>query len=128
MNCVLIVDDEPGFREVLEIVLGRAGFRTLTASNAAEAQALLAHNAVHLIILDDMMPGMTGTELCLQIKADARTHDIPILMHSAHERLHQPGYAERIGADGILHKPCPPREIVARVQTFFAVNGAQRAG
>ncbi|HYO88774.1 MAG TPA: response regulator [Candidatus Limnocylindrales bacterium] len=128
MNCVLIVDDEPGFREVLEIVLARAGFMTLTAPNAAEAQSLLARSAVHLIILDDMMPGMSGTELCLQLKADPRTHAIPILMHSAHERLHQPGYAERIGADGVLLKPCPPREIVARVQSFFAANAAQHAG
>lgn len=128
MTCVLIVDDESGFREVLEIVLARAGFTTLTAPNAAKAQALLAQHAVHLIILDDMMPGMTGTELCLQLKAEPRTHDIPILMHSAHERLHQPGYAERIGADGVLHKPCPPREIVARVQTFFEVKDAKQVG
>ncbi len=128
MNCVLIVDDEPGFREVLEIVLARAGYTTLTAPNAAEAQNLIANFAVHLIILDDMMPGMSGTELCLQLKANPVTRPIPILMHSAHERLHQPGYAERIGADGVLLKPCPPREIVARVQAYFEENGAKKVG
>jgi two-component system phosphate regulon response regulator PhoB len=125
MHPILIVDDEEGFRHILQLVLQRAGFVTLTASNAYEAQALVDKQPVHLIILDDMMPGLSGSEWCMALKADDRTRHIPVLMHSAHSRLHQPGYAEQIGADGVLLKPCPPRDIVARVQTYFASAAAQ---
>jgi DNA-binding response OmpR family regulator len=55
----------------------------------------------------------------MSLKANERTRHIPVLMHSAHARLHQPGYADQIGADGIMLKPCPPRDIVSRVQAFF---------
>lgn len=119
MASILIVDDEEGFLHVLKIVLQRAGFLPLTAINATEAQRIVDQQRVDLIILDDMMPGMSGSDLCIKLKADDRTRHIPILMHSAHSRLHQPGYAEKIGADGVLPKPIPPREVVERVRSFF---------
>jgi DNA-binding response OmpR family regulator len=119
MHPILIVDDEEGFRHILQLVLQRAGYVTLTACNASEAQAMLDNQPVHLIILDDMMPGLSGSEWCTALKADERTRHIPVLMHSAHARLHQPGFVEQIGADGVLLKPCPPREIVSRVQAYF---------
>lgn len=120
MNHILIVDDEEGFRHILQVVLQRAGFSTITANNSHEAQQVVNSQPVHLIILDDMMPGLSGSDWCMAMKADERTRHIPILMHSAHARLHQPGFVERIGADGVLLKPCRPGDIVTRVQTFFA--------
>jgi CheY-like chemotaxis protein len=119
MATVLIVDDEEGFRHILQIVLQRAGYQTLTANDAQAASVIIETQSPNLIVLDDMMPGMSGSELCIQLKADARYRTIPVLMHSANSKLHNPAFVESLGADGVLLKPCPPREIVEAVNQYL---------
>jgi diguanylate cyclase len=119
MPVVLVVDDEEGFRHILQIVLQRAGYETRVANNAAEAMQIIAQAPPDLVLLDDMMPGMSGSDLCLQLKGDARYAEIPVLMHSANSKLHNPAYVEAIRADGVLLKPCPPRDVVNAVSQFL---------
>ena len=126
MTNILIVDDEEGTRHILQIVLQRAGFAVRTAANAQEAQELVdGGHLLDLIILDDMMPGMSGSDWCRAMKANEHTRHIPILMYSANVRIQQPGYIEQIGADGVLFKPRPLNEIVERVQSFLLSAAAR---
>jgi two-component system phosphate regulon response regulator PhoB len=119
MATVLIVDDEEGFRHILQIVLRRSGYATMEAGNAREALLVLEGAIPELIILDDMMPGMSGSELCVQLKRDRRTATVPVLMHSANTRLGDPAYVASLGAEGVLMKPSSPRELVAVVNQFL---------
>lgn len=119
MATVLIVDDEEGFRHILQIVLRRSGYATMEAGNAREALLVLEGAIPELIILDDMMPGMSGSELCVQLKQDTRTSAVPVLMHSANTRLGDPAYVASLGAEGVLMKPSSPRELVAVVNQFL---------
>src|ERR1051326_8249699 len=80
---ILVVDDEPGALALMEIMLRRKGFIVLTASDAYRALAVLAKEKPDLIILDVMMPGITGLELCRELRGRSDTAQIPILMLSA---------------------------------------------
>lgn len=120
MNTILIVDDEEGFLHILQVVLQRAGFKTMTAKNGFDALQQIALHRPDLILLDDMMPGMSGSEMCAQIKGDPILHDIPVIMHSAGLKIHDQAHIERIGANGVLAKPAQPREVLAMVNRFVA--------
>jgi len=118
MATILIVDDEEGFRHILQVVLQRAGHQIVAAGDAFEAQAVIQQQP-DLIILDDMMPGMSGSDLCLQIKSDPVLRHIPILMHSANPKLHNKAFVESIGADGVLLKPTTPRDVTTAVASIL---------
>jgi DNA-binding response OmpR family regulator len=124
MQTILIVDDEEGFLHILQVVLQRAGFATLTASNALDAEKIIKRQAPDLIILDDMMPGMSGSDLCLQLKNDPIYRQIPIIMHSAGLKIHDKSHVQRIGADAVLPKPSQPRDIVEAVKRFLGTYTA----
>ncbi|MFQ3567967.1 MAG: response regulator [Aggregatilineales bacterium] len=119
---VLVVDDEDGFRQIMQVVLQRAGYHVLQAAHAREALAILSHELPECIILDDMMPGMSGGALCQLIKSDVRLALIPVLMHTANLKWADANYIKEIGADGILIKPCSPREIVDAVSRFVGAS------
>jgi CheY-like chemotaxis protein len=118
MVTVLVVDDEPGFRHILAIILQRAGYEILQASDAFEARQIIEAHLPDLIILDDMMPGMSGSDLCIQLKRDVHYSHIPVVMHTANSKYNDPTFVESINADGVLLKPCTPRDILAGVGRF----------
>jgi CheY-like chemotaxis protein len=120
MTTILIVDDEEGFRHILHVILERAGYKTLLAVDAQEAQAIITATPPDLVILDDMMPGMSGSELCALLKADPVYQRMPIIMHSANSKLHNRQFVASIGADDVLLKPCSPRDIINAVSRFVA--------
>jgi CheY-like chemotaxis protein len=115
MGNILVVDDEEGFRHILKVVLQRAGHAVSTAPSAEHAFEVIQGQSFDLLILDDMMPGMTGSDLCIQLKADPRYAAIPVLMHTANMRLRNPTIVQSIGADAVLLKPSTPREVVEMV-------------
>ncbi|NDJ60623.1 MAG: response regulator transcription factor [Chloroflexi bacterium] len=119
MQTILIVDDEEGFLHILEVVLQRAGYATETALSAMAALEVLDAQSVDLIILDDMMPGLSGSEMCAKVKSDPLTQHIPVIMHSAGLKIHDKTHIEQIGADAVLVKPCPPRDVVEMVTKFM---------
>jgi two-component system phosphate regulon response regulator PhoB len=122
MRTILIVDDEQGFLHILQVVLQRAGFTTITATSGQDALRLITQGSVDLIILDDMMPEMSGSDLCAQLKADPAYQHIPIVMHSAGLKIHDKTHIQRIGADGVLPKPSQPRDIVEMVKRFVSAT------
>lgn len=122
MRTILIVDDEQGFLHILQIVLQRAGFTTMTAAGAHEALEVIAREPIALIILDDMMPEMSGSDLCMQLKADPAYKHIPIIMHSAGLKIHDKAHMQKIGADAALPKPSQPKDIVEMVKRFVSAK------
>lgn len=122
MRTILIVDDEQGFLHILQVVLQRAGFTTITATSARDALRVIAQGSIDLIILDDMMPEMSGSDLCVHLKADPAYQHIPIVMHSAGLKIHDKTHIQRIGADGVLPKPSQPRDIVEMVKRFVSAT------
>lgn len=120
MYTVLIVDDEIGFQCLLELVLQRAGYHTLVAGDGAEALEMIRNNHPHLIITDDDMPKMQGSELCRRLKGDPTLRHIPAIIHSASLKMHRPSYRESSRADAFLSKPSLPREILERVRGLIS--------
>jgi two-component system response regulator ResD len=113
---VLIVDDEAPIREVLGRYLAAAGFAVAEAADGQAALAAIAAQPVDLIVLDLLLPGVSGLDLCRQVRA---TSAVPIIMLTAlgaeDEKLR--GFA--LGADDYVTKPFSPREVVMRVQAVM---------
>jgi len=114
---VLLVEDEPAQREVLAYNLEAEGFAVRRAENGEEAMLLIAEAAPDLIILDWMMPLMSGIEVCRQLKTRTETREIPIIMLSARSEEVDTVRGLDTGADDYVIKPYNIRELMARVRT-----------
>ncbi|WP_298130755.1 response regulator transcription factor [Micropruina sp.] len=115
-STILIVDDEPRMLEVLEVALQAAGYRTVTAADAGAAWRSLTTEPVALMVLDIMLPGTSGTELCRRVREHS---DVPIVLLTA-----LGGDSDRVqgleaGADDYVTKPFSPRELVLRVAAIL---------
>ena len=116
---VLIVDDEEGIRDALEFFLDREGYETLIASTGEAVKTIISEQIPDLIILDILMPGMNGYELCEQIRDNPITHSIPILMLTglANTKDELRGY--NCGADDYLRKPFNTDELLLKVKKLL---------
>jgi len=117
MSRVLVVDDEPHFLAVMQVILERAGHEVLFAEHGAEGLEKAYQHHPDVILLDEMMPGISGGEVCSRIKSDPAVRDIAVIMHSAAPSACAPAYVQAIGADAALLKPCLPKEILDTVET-----------
>lgn len=120
MSTILLVDDEPQILEILSSYLQKEGYHVLTAQTGKEAVEMATTISLTCIILDLMLPDLSGEEVCVQIRKESR---VPILMLTA-----KSGEADRIrgltiGADDYLIKPFSPRELVARVRAVMRRAG-----
>ncbi|MCR8644347.1 response regulator transcription factor [Paenibacillus sp. N1-5-1-14] len=114
---VLIVDDEWNMRNLIRIYLKKEGFTTFEAANGYEALSMMKAQAFDMMILDVMMPGMDGWEVCKTIrKSDS---NIPILMLTARSETKDKVAGLGLGADDYLTKPFEPEELVARVLSLL---------
>ncbi len=116
---ILIVDDSVATRRLLRAVLHGAGYQVLEAADAAEAQRVIAQKAPDLILLDIMMPGMSGFELCERLKQDPATADIPIVMVTALSEVRDRVQGLRAGADDFLSKPFDRLELLTRIRLLL---------
>jgi DNA-binding response OmpR family regulator len=116
METVLVVDDEPTLREVVVRYLERAGYHALEAGDGDEAENVLRNHAPDLVILDLMLPGTDGLELCRRIRADSA---LPVIMLTARGEEADRIVGLELGADDYVTKPFSPRELVARVRTVL---------
>ncbi len=116
VKTVLIVDDDEHIREVVRYALGRAGFRTVEAEDGAKAIERFRAEKPDVVILDVMMPELDGTEVCRQIRKDART---PIIFLSSCDEETDRILGLELGGDDYVPKPFSPRELVARVKAVL---------
>jgi two-component system phosphate regulon response regulator PhoB len=116
---ILLVDDEPDVLDMLSLALNAEGFETIKANNGAEALAILREKKIDLIILDLMMPGMSGTEVCKQIRKHPQWENLPIIILTAKSSEIDRVLGLELGADDYVVKPCSPRELVLRVKSML---------
>ncbi|HEY3231829.1 MAG TPA: response regulator transcription factor [Roseiflexaceae bacterium] len=113
---ILIVDDEPTIVEVVELYLRREGFRVLTAGDGPAALSAVQQERPDLIVLDLMLPGMSGLDVTRQLRADGA---LPIIMLTARGEETDRVVGLELGADDYVTKPFSPRELVARVKAVL---------
>jgi two-component system, OmpR family, phosphate regulon response regulator PhoB len=116
MTKVLVVDDEPTIREIVVSYLERDGFKTLEAADGTRARELLEHDPPDLVVLDVMLPGTDGLELCRWIRSRSR---LPVIMLTARGEESDRIVGLELGADDYVTKPFSPRELTARVRTVL---------
>jgi len=119
---LLIVDDEPQVRKLLETLLQHEGYRTLSAGSGEEALQLVAKQPPDLILLDIMMPGMDGYEVASQLKGDAATASIPIIMLSALSESSARVSGLETGAEEFISKPVERVELWLRVRNLLRLK------
>ena len=120
---ILIVEDDEGLRQMWRLVLDVAGFEVLEAANGTEALARVYDSSPTLVLLDVMMPGLDGFDVCRQLRYDERTHRMPIIFVSALSDIKQRNDLLQLGADACVSKPIGPRELIARIREVLDRHG-----
>jgi DNA-binding response OmpR family regulator len=116
VNKILVVDDDPHFRSLVKVVLGKEGFAVYEADDGLDALSKMEAIKADLAILDVMMPNMDGFELCQELR---EAYDIPLLMLTAKGETSQKVKGFQLGTDDYLVKPFEPMELVARVKALL---------
>jgi DNA-binding response OmpR family regulator len=122
---ILVVDDEPTVREVVQHYLEREGYRVQAAEDGPAALAAFGTNVPDLMVLDLMLPGVDGLEVCRQVRAKAST---PIIMLTAKGHESDRIVGLELGADDYVVKPFSPKELVARVRAVLRRTEAATSG
>lgn len=113
MAKVLVVDDDPNIRELLRLYVTRDGHRVVFANDGAEALVAAHEHALDLVLLDVMLPGIDGLEVCRQLREQS---DVPIVLLTARSGDSDKVVGLDLGADDYVVKPFSPRELMARIR------------
>lgn len=122
---VLVVDDEPAIRELVRFTLEREGFRVRLAGDGWEALEAARREAPDLVVLDLMLPGLSGEDVCRALRAEM---DVPVLMLTARKEESDRVSGLELGADDYVTKPFSPRELAARVRAILRRTRSREAG
>ncbi|HYH43964.1 MAG TPA: phosphate regulon transcriptional regulator PhoB [Burkholderiales bacterium] len=125
MATILIVEDEADIQELIAYNLEKAGHSAVRAGDAEQALELVRAELPHLIVIDWMLPGMSGIELARWLKANKRTESIPLIMVTARGSEQDKLAGLEIGADDYMTKPFSPRELNARVKAVLRRRAPQ---
>ena len=120
MKRILAVDDEPHILRLISFSLSSHGFEVLEATDGLSAVEVARREQPDLVLLDVMMPVLDGYEACRRIKADPATSDIPVFMLTAKTQVAEQSTGKDVGALDYICKPFTPKDLVARVESFFA--------
>lgn len=116
MTRILIIEDEQSYREAMAFMLAREGYEVAQASDGTSGLAEFDANGAELVLLDLMMPGMSGTEVCRALRQRA---GVPIIMVTARDSEADKVRGLELGADDYVTKPFSPRELVARIHAVM---------
>lgn len=116
---ILVVEDEQPIQDMLGFALGNAGYTALQALHAYQAQALIADSRPDLILLDWMLPGISGVDYARRLKREDATREIPIIMLTARSQEEDKIHGLESGADDYITKPFSPRELIARIKAVL---------
>jgi len=116
---VLVVEDEPDIAALIAYQLTREGYRVETAATGTEALGAVSREIPDLVVLDRMLPGLSGDEVLQALKGEASTKTVPVLVLTAKKEQEDRIEGLELGADDYLTKPFSPRELVLRVQAIL---------
>lgn len=122
---ILLVEDEPAIQELIAANLVRAGHHVLRAGDAESAQKIVREALPDLVLLDWMLPGMSGVDLARRLRAEERTRGVPIIMLTARGAEQDKITGLESGADDYITKPFSPRELVARIKAVLRRRAPQ---
>lgn len=122
---ILVVEDEPAIQSLIEINLRRSGYAVALAGDAPTAQAIINETLPALVLLDWMLPGVSGIEFARRLRRDARTKSLPIIMLTARGEERDKVDALEGGADDYVTKPFSARELMARIKAVLRRNAPQ---
>jgi two-component system, OmpR family, phosphate regulon response regulator PhoB len=122
---ILVVEDEPSIQALIEVNLHRAGHAVQLAADAETARRLVQEALPDLVLLDWMLPGMSGIDFARLLRSEARTRMLPIIMLTARAEEREKIEALELGADDYVTKPFSPRELVARIKAVLRRHAPQ---
>lgn len=122
---ILVIEDEPAIQELLALNITQAGHNAMRALSVEHAQELLRNTLPDLILLDWMLPGMSGIEYARRLKSDNLTKSIPIIMLTARGDEYDKVRGLEVGADDYVTKPFSPRELNARIKAVLRRRAPQ---
>jgi DNA-binding response OmpR family regulator len=122
---ILVVEDEPDIRELLQYSLTRDGFDVTAVGNGPACMASARGQAPDLVLLDLMLPGMDGLEVCRRLRAERSTAGVPVIMVTAKGEESDVVLGLGLGADDYVTKPFKPNELVARVRAVLRRTGEE---
>jgi len=117
---ILVIEDDPATSRLVDYSLRHEGYQVITSSNGLEGIRKAHSESPDLVILDVMLPGMDGFEICHRLRSEPATAGLPILMFSAKAQEIDKDTGIKVGADDYLTKPSAPAEIVSRVEKLLA--------
>lgn len=120
---ILVVEDEDAIRDMLIMALGQSELKVTAVASAEEALRILADQNIDLIVLDWMLPGISGVELARRLKNDASYKQIPIILLTARAEESDKVRGLEIGADDYMTKPFSPKELIARIRAVIRRTG-----
>ncbi len=124
---ILVVDDEPELQELVRYNLTKAGYRVFCVGTGEDALVHVQAQPPNLLILDVLLPGLDGLDVCKQLKRDQQTLSIPVLMLTARSEEADIVTGLELGADDYLTKPFSPRVLLARVKAILRRPGLETA-
>jgi DNA-binding response OmpR family regulator len=124
---ILLVDDEPGIRKILRLFLELEGYSVFEAITANQAMQVVKKEKPHLIILDVILFGQTGFDVCEWVKNNPETKDIIIFLFTALNQEHDYREGQRLGCDLYLTKPQNPKDIVEKVREYLQAKAGPGA-
>ena len=122
---ILVVEDEPTIQSLIEVNLRRAGHTVQLASDAESARRMVQEALPDLVLLDWMLPGMSGVDFARQLRGDMRTRNLPIIMLTARAEERDKVEGLEVGADDYVTKPFSPRELMARIKAVLRRHAPQ---
>jgi len=120
---ILVVEDEDAIRGMLMMVIEQAGFKSIAVADAEEAQKVLNEISLDLILLDWMLPGISGVEWARRLKKEPMYRDLPIILLTARGEEEDKVRGLEIGADDYITKPFSPKELIARIRAVLRRSG-----
>ena len=117
---ILVIEDDPVNLRYVRFTLEQYGYQVITASNGLEGLRKARNEEPDLVILDVMLPGIDGYEICHRLRAEPQTSRLPILMLSAKSQEKDRTVGEQVGADDYLTKPAEPTEIICHVDNLLS--------
>ncbi|MDD2717355.1 MAG: response regulator [Candidatus Wallbacteria bacterium] len=126
MKKILLVDDEIHILNILKFNLAKKGYDVVTAGDGAKALEILAGLIPDLLIIDVMMPKMTGFDVCREMRKDQRLAEVPIVMLSAKSQKEDLARGEEVGVSAYLTKPFSPIALLNKVDELLAVRNDGR--